>query len=472
MKGKKLHLILSAFSSKEMRDFCDFVQSPYFNKSTPLITFAAYLAEQHPHFPEDVFELSSLPPALLPNEELTDKRISYLISGLQQLVERFLVVDRLKEKSHLHEYMCINALRDKNLRELYHPRLNRYVEQMKQPEVYHREQMVVRFMAGDVLADSSDNKLKKVEESLQIAIDNLFELFLINILRYACANENRQTIQFIQPAHIPLIEELEPYFQQYSEKNPVIDLQYALFRCLREPEKDEYFDRLRVLLPQHQHYLGRRPLRIIYMATINISLRKMRTNPQKYTQTTLDLYTKGIDSKVLLDAGLLSEWTFNNTAKLALRAGKISWTENFVNNYYSLVLKDYQKNILGLNRAEIAFAQNDFHQVLEHLNDVSTTSIRYHVLVNILRIKALWELDEMNPAIAALAAFKVYLSRTRGIAPPIKKGAQNFCQALHRISVGGSAKKREDTLQFITTSSLIIDREWLLKTYRKENRIS
>ena len=152
MKGKKLYLILSAFSSKEMRAFCDFVQSPYFNKSSSLIAFAAHLAELHPDFPEDVFERSSLPPTLLPNEELTNKRISYLISDLQQLVERFLVVDRLKEKSHLHEYMCINALRDKNLRELYHPRLIRYVEQMKQPEVYHREQMVVRFMAGDVLA--------------------------------------------------------------------------------------------------------------------------------------------------------------------------------------------------------------------------------------------------------------------------------------------------------------------------------
>lgn len=49
-------------------------------------------------------------------------------------------------------------------------------------------------MVGDVLVDFFDNKFKKVEELFQIVIDNLFELFFINIFCYVCVNENWQII--------------------------------------------------------------------------------------------------------------------------------------------------------------------------------------------------------------------------------------------------------------------------------------
>lgn len=469
MKGKKLYLILSAFSDKEMQAFCDFVQSPYFNKNAHLISFAAHLAELHPHYGESPFEKEQLPADLIPDETLTDKRISYLISGLQQLVERFLVIDRLQDKTYTQEYVLINALRAKNLRELYLPRIKKLQKTLDSPPEYHREQLTVRFMLSDVVADIGGAKIESMESSLQTATDHLFELYLVNILRFAYKDQNRQGIQFLNPTSIPLLNELEPYFQEYRDRNPLILLYHQLYCCVREPEKDHYFDELCTLLPQYQHMLGDRQLRIIYLATINISLRMMRSKPDKYTQTTLDLYTEGIDNRALLENNNLSQWAFNNTVKLAIRAQRLDWVENFIQNYQQLLLKQDRKNATGLNQAELAFARGDFHGTLAYLNDVSTTSIRYHILVSILRIKSFWELQEMKPAIAALSAFKVYLSRTRGIAPPLKKGAQNFCQLLHRISVGGSKKKRLETKEQITQTALLIDKQWLIKTFQKEN---
>ncbi|MEO0726334.1 MAG: hypothetical protein AAFZ63_17460 [Bacteroidota bacterium] len=113
--------------------------------------------------------------------------------------------------------------------------------------------------------------------------------------------------------------------------------------------------------------------------------------------------------------------------------------------------------------------RGDFNEVLAQLNDVSTVEVRYHILVNTLKIKALWELEEHKSATAALLAFKVYLSRTKRIAPPLKKGAQNFCQFLHRISVGGTERKRLETKEKILQSKLLIDKQWVLKTFQKAN---
>ena len=297
MKGKKIRLILGMLSAKEMLDFSEFVQSPYFNKDPQLVSLTAYLQELHPDFSGPIFSLNKIPAELFETGIGSAKKVSYLLSNLQQLLEQFLVVQRLKSKAYLHEFMCINALRERNLRELYLNRLQRFQENLSQTDIYHREALTIRFMVSDIIADLADSRIEEMEESLQQAIDALFEFFLSNVLRYAYKSHNRQAIQFLNPPHIPLLQELEGLVQQYQERNPIIQLYYLLYACVREPEQDQYFDELRALLPQHQNELGERQLRIIYLATINISLRKMRSKPEKYTQTTLDLYTEGMDNR-------------------------------------------------------------------------------------------------------------------------------------------------------------------------------
>ncbi|MEL6970850.1 MAG: hypothetical protein AAFO02_11845, partial [Bacteroidota bacterium] len=469
MKGKKIILLLEALDRQEMQSFGDFIRSPYFNKNPLQVTLVEHLTQQHPQLPANVFEVENLPSGLFPKGQANAKKLSYLLSDLQQLVEQFLVVNRLQKRPLSREYICLNALREHELYDLYLPRLKKLHDRLAEPEVYHREALTVRYFVSDMQAGVKNTKVAAQEDQLQTAINHLYELFLTNVLRYAYEGESRQSIQFIQATHIPLLEQLEPLFEEFGKRNPLIKLYNLLYACVRDPQQDESFDQLRELVSENQHLMARDQLRTIYLATINLSLRKMRSNPGKYTQSTLDLYTEGIENRALIEANNLSQWTFTNTIRLALRAKQDDWAENFIGNYQGLLLKEERPNALGLNKAELAFVRGDFNEVLAQLNDVSTVEVRYHILVNTLKIKALWELEEHKSATAALLAFKVYLSRTKRIAPPLKKGAQNFCQFLHRISVGGTERKRLETKEKILQSKLLIDKQWVLKTFQKAN---
>lgn len=469
MKGKKIKSVISSLSSSEMLSLRDFVQSPYFNKNPHLMALVDYLSDKYPDFGDQVFEPQSLAKSPYFDQPITAKKLSYYLSDFQKLLDQFLVVERLQQKEYLREYMCINALRERNLRDQFMTRILRFQDRLDELGHFHREALTVRFMVSDVIAELSTYQNKETEASLQKAIDNLFELFLTNVLRYASESRNRMSVQYPNPPRIPLLEELEDLFQEYRQRSPVINLHYLLYACVQNPEEDEYFDELRKHLSIHQQAMGADQLRNFYLSTINISLRKMRSKPNKYTQATLDIYTEGIDNRALMEGNYLSPWTFTNTIKLALRAHRIQWAERFMHNYQKLLSKDQRNNVLGLTKGELAFAQGEYHEALAHLNNVSTTAIRYHILVSILRIKSLWELEEINPAIAALSAFKVYLSRTRGIALPWKKGAQSFCQLLHRISVGGTERKRLETRDLINNTALLIDKAWLMKVFAQEN---
>ena len=469
MKGKKIILLLSAFSRQEMQAFGEFVRSPYFNKSPLLMDLVDYLSQEHPHIPSHTFEPQHLPEHIFPDGQLSAKKLSYILSDLQDLLEQFLVIHRLQQKPYLRKYMYVNALREHDLHGLYVTELKKLHDRLSEFDQYHREALTIRYFVSDLHASVKHSKVADLENELQTAINHLYEFFLTNVLRYAYEGLNRQAIQFLQASQIPLLEQLEPLFTEYGEQNPLIKLYHLLYVCAQKPQEDEPFDQLRSLLSQKQHVLGTEQLRIIYFATINLGLRKMRTKPQKYTQTTLDLYTEGIENGALIEGNNLSQWTFSNTIKLALRAQKYDWAEHFIENYQELLLKEQRSNALGLNLAELAFAREAFHDVLGHLNDVATTEVRYHILVNTLKIKTLWELEEIQPATAALLALKVYLSRTKRIAPPLRTAVQNFCQMLHRIAIGGTERKRLETREKIAQTKLLMDKPWLLKIFAREN---
>ena len=52
LKKSNLLVILSSFTSAEIKEFDDFIQSPFFNKNQSVIKLYSYLKKQYPYFEE------------------------------------------------------------------------------------------------------------------------------------------------------------------------------------------------------------------------------------------------------------------------------------------------------------------------------------------------------------------------------------------------------------------------------------
>lgn len=469
MKGKKVYLIIQSFSKKEMQQFSDFVQSPYFNKNPQLSLLTAHLARIHPEFSPDIFELSALPPNLLIDEALTEKKIAYLLTNLYQLIEKFLIHARMDTKEYLSQYHLVNELMKRGLDTLYEPLLKSLRKKLNQPYYHNKEQFTLKYLTADLAASFTNNSPAERDALLQESIDQLLEFYQVNILRYGHEMHSRKYVQSTDNVELPFVQKLEEYLEDNEPHNPIIKIYYRLYLLAKYPEEEGQFTRLLELIQVYQEKIGTLELKTIYLSTINQSLRKMRLAPEKYTKVTLDLYQQGIDNNALIEDGQLSQWTFTNTVKLALRAAQYDWAEGFINSYYHLLPAAERKNALALNQAELAFATGHPAKALDYLQDVKTSNSRYHILENIIRIKCLWETEEYQSALSTLASFKVYLSRAKDMAPQIKKSCQNFCQLLHRISVKGSEKKCQETKERILSTRLLAEKKWLLHTFYKEN---
>jgi hypothetical protein len=166
---------------------------------------------------------------------------------------------------------------------------------------------------------------------------------------------------------------------------------------------------------------------------------------------------------------VLSESTYNNVVRLAVRVQRFSWAEDFIFTYNKALSPNVQKNARHLNLAELAFSKMAYGMALSQLNEVKTTIPRNHIIAKILLIKTFYEMGEMEPCLSALAAFTVYLSRTRGISTPVKKSCQHFCQLFHRILSQGTTAKQLRIKSQITLKEPLAERQWLLSVFSREH---
>jgi hypothetical protein len=470
MKNEKTLVLLRSLSRKELSDFRDFVHSPYFNKNGRITDFADYLYGFAPDFEEVCLALEQIPQHLGNQGPMDKKALSYLKSGLLKLLRSFLGYENIRTTPHfLTYYTALGLLEKRNEHAL--TLLEKLKAELDQGTGSGHQAILLQYLTNDLLHSLKANDKLTAESLLQESINKLEQYYLVNKLSYSCEIENRSLI--LRQAFDfdnPLMKPIEEMLESKENLDPLIALYFQLYLTTKYDREEKYFHQLKDRL-QHpdNRFIDPAEFRGIYLATINISLRKMRENPDKFRAICLELYEKGIESKVLFENGRLSEWTYQNTIKLALRLQRYSWTEQFIYRYNDYLEQSAKRNARYSNLAELAFCQKDYDLTFEHLNHIDTSHFKYFISTKILLIKAFYETGNLDSCQSNLGSFTVYLSRRKDVTKAHKKGYQHFCQLLHRTLLHRNSKQQLKIKQQITTLTPLAEREWLMEVFKKEN---
>ena len=90
MEKSKLIQVLKTFSTSELREFKDFVASPFFNKNQELILFYGYIKKNAPSFSLKKIKKEVVYQTVFPNQNYDEKHLKYLMSFLLKLAEEFI----------------------------------------------------------------------------------------------------------------------------------------------------------------------------------------------------------------------------------------------------------------------------------------------------------------------------------------------------------------------------------------------
>ncbi|MEM1322380.1 MAG: hypothetical protein AAGG75_19110 [Bacteroidota bacterium] len=463
MINSKLITLLSTFSTRELREFKDFVASPFFNKNEELVRFYGYLKKWAPEFPPRKIDRHKVFTQLYPDQPFDEKQMNYLMSFLLKLAEQYLGQARYQKEESLRLCHTLASCAERNLSKHYDYLYRKTQSKLETLPYRNSHFFYHKFLLSDI-ADQYFQKqgIRRYDEHLQKASDALDLFYLSTKLMYSCEMLDRENIMSAQ-YHQPIIPYIADYLQDPNfEASPPIRAYHQILLAFTTEAADYHFKQLKKQLLQHSDQLARTELNRIYLHGINFCIRKIQQGEAQYAEQALELYIDGIEKKVLFKDGVLTPWTYKNVVKLSLSLRKFEFTENFVRAYSNHLEEGFRENALHYNLAELYYYRKQYNEAMNHLNKVEFSDVSYNLGARKLLLKIYCDSNETEALHSQIAAFRIYLKRNKLIPSNVKAPYHNFVLLLGQL-LRSKRDKRDKLREKIRTTRELTDRLWLLQ---------
>ncbi len=462
MEKSKIIAALKTFSTPELRELGVFVASPFFNKNEELIRFYTYLKKYAPHFPPKKIEREYVFRQLYPKKKYDPKQLNYLLSDLGKLLVQFLGYQNYKSDQVLEQYHILTALVNRNLEKEYQQRFKKTIKLLEGNSLRNTQYYYHRYLLAEVEEQHFKKQKKRVfDPQLQEVSDYFDWYYLSKKLEHTVEMLDRQRL-IANDYELRLVDELMPYLQKNDyTTHPPIALNQAIYLLLKNQDAPSFFH-LKELLERDASYFSEAELQQFYLAAINFCVRQVRRGNTLFQAELLTLYEKGISSRILYEDDYLSPWAFKNAVKLGIVMKRMSWTTQFITDYYQALAPSFQKDAYHFNLAELAYARKDYPKAQTHLNEVAFSDIFYGLGTRVLLLKIYWETNEIESLLALIASFKIYLRRDKLLSTELQTSYLNFLKILSEMQKL-TIEKRANLIATIQDMSPVISKTWLLE---------
>ncbi len=463
MHKSKLIELLKTFSTSELREFKDFVGSPFFNKNKELILFYDYLKKIAPVFPLKKIHREYIYANLFKNKKYDEKHLNYLMSFLLKLAEEYIGITKYKSTGILPDYHILSSCLDRQLNKHYQNYYQKAKKKLDANPICDIEHYYQNFL----LAQVSDKhfgmqKIRRYDANIQAAADNLDLFYLTQKLKYACEMLDREKTLSVSYQQ-NMLKEITLYLEHFEiESSPAIAIYYHIYLTLTKENGDPYFEKLKVLLNEHTNKFSQFELKEMYLMALNFCIRKVRKKDEHYVEEAFVLFKKGIENRSLYENDLLSPWTFKNVIKLGLRLKQFDWIEGFIKKYKDDLDEEIRENALNYNLADLYYYKKELGKAQDLLQRVEFSDVFYALSSKVILLKIYYEKKEDEALYSLLASFKVYLHRNKVISNNVRKSYLNFISLLNQI-IKGKLKNPSVLKEKIINTELLTARSWLLE---------
>ncbi|HXH19780.1 MAG TPA: hypothetical protein VNJ07_11935 [Chitinophagales bacterium] len=466
MHNSKLIDALRTLTPKQLRKLEDFIASPFFNKNDDAYQLYAAIRKYEPSFNHRDLEKERIYKIAFPKEKYDEKKLGYLMSDIQRLIDKFLSYIKFIEHPVLHDYYLLTSYIDAGL-DKHFSKAMKDAQQLQRENPYRDADYFYNEFLLESLNNAYFDKQRKhvYDESLQRAIDNLDLYYLAQKLKYSCELFNRKNI-VAADYRLRLLDEILLYVKDKDfEDAPAIAIYYQILMALTESENETHFRKLKELLKTYGSKFPLLEARDMYQYAQNYCIKRINSGSQEYLNELFQLYQTTLEAKIVFDGKYISPWTYKNIVGVALRVQEYKWVEKFIHEYKEHLSPEMRENAFAYNLASFYFNKGDFSKALELLRNVEFTDIVYSLDSKAMLLRIYYELEEVEPLWSLLDAFQVYLRRNKLISDSQKTIYHNlihFVKEAVRIPKGDKAAAQK-LKEKIEKTKQVAYMQWLMK---------
>lgn len=463
MENSQLIFILNSFDKKEIREIRKWLQSPSHNQREDVLDLYEYLTSGNRLLNERQLQKEKVHKKIFPKTPFDDAKLRQTIFFLMKAIEDYLVFKEMKSDEVGERLILARVYRKLNLdkpfrrsirlatssHEKFPFRNNHYLDnayELQLEEFHFRERQ----------QRTAEMNLQELSDSFEIN-------FIAEKLRLSSVMKSHQKV-FKVNYEMGLLDKILSYVSENQLLHiPAIAIYYYIYQCSLHPEEESYFTQLKKSIQSSIELFPESEKRDIFLHAINYCIGKMNAGEEKYIREAFELYKKGIETNLLIENGILSQYTFLNVTRIGLRLGEFDWTSHFIEHYQKFLEKKHKDNIVDYSLAKLHFERGSYDEAMRLLIYADFNDILLQLNAKTMLIKIYFEKEEEDALESLLDSMRTYIQRKQ-VMGYHKANYLNIIKFTKKIlNLHPYQKEQIQKLrQEIENISPLTEKEWLL----------
>ena len=453
----------------ELRRFGKFVRSPFFTHRSEMERMYAYLARCR-YAGKELPDKELLFQKSFPGRRYDDLLLRGTMSDLRELLEEFLLWQRLRADELGARLALATEFRERNLNKLFLQAARKAQQQLEQEGMrnarFHRKNL-------DYLIEIAQFQTRTTRTStlpLQAIADSIDTLYLAEKLRHSCIQLSHQAVFKTQYQFGLLPQVLDQVENGAYLGTPAIALYYFCYRFLTEQYSLDYFRKFRAELAQNGRLFPDQELKILYLLAINFCIRQINEGVEPFVREGWELYREGLAKGFLLENQRISPFTFNNIVAFGIRLDVYAEVEQFIRQYDSFLEPSQRDSFVNFNLARLEYRRGHHSAALRLLQTADFRDLVNNLIAKTLQLKIYFELGEFDLLESHLDTFRSFIRR-RELSDYHRKNYLNIIGLVKKLAAlpPGERVERAALRAEIQQTEVLSEREWLLEQVERKN---
>ncbi len=467
---------LKTFTAKEMREFHEYILSPYFNKNEGVIKLFDFIRKQFPRFEEKKLEKNYVYSRIFPNAEYNDGLMRTIMFNLSGLADDYLAHIQFKQNFFLEKWCLLYELNERMLDKQIDKNYKELGDKFKEIKISDSDYFMYKFLIeNEYFYYMNRLNLDKAERFIaDSGIEDMFNhltyfylLRSFKLFEYSLNAKDIYNINFKTALFEEIFKNLDP--NDYKEV-PAIELYYYMSMLHINKEDTSIYFKLRELLVETENTLNKYVLATTYVNLENYCKIKIREGDNKFVEELFDILKMELDKKLYCAHGYMSAKFYRCVVDTALKLKEFEWTFKFIYDHKNNLSPADAENTYNYSLALYEFTSANLNKSLEHLSKVKYDEVYQKAEVRCLTSLLYYELGMIEQLYSQIDSFRHFLKNDDHIPRERKILFSNFVNYIKILAdIRFDEKKQEPAYiqKQINETKNIFNREWFVEKIKE-----
>jgi hypothetical protein len=464
--------LLSRFTPKEIKEFDEFIKSPFFNKNQSVINLFEYLRKQYPAFDKECIEKKTVYANIFPGVDYNDGFMRTLMFNLGSLAEDYISYTYYKNNYYTEKSFLLHELNNRELNRLFERNYKAVSKQLNDEQIkdadYYFNKYNIEFENLYYLHRINPDKIEKivVQSDVEEVFDNLTNYYLIQSMDHYIYFLNIMELYRFR-FNTDELEKIVKILKTEKYKDiPTIEIYYNVLMLFLKEEDTSYFHKILELLKKNENVLHKSQLHHTYLNLKNYCRRRIQKEDNRFIKELFKIYQIELNKKIYPMQNEMSFRYYTGVIETALKLKEYKWTKDFIEKYKCELGEDSRENAYLYGLALYEFAMKNYEQSLEPLSKVRYNDVYHKLKYRSLLVMLFYELDYTELLLSHIDSFNHFLLNDKLITAERKEHYSNFLKSIKAIIVYKGCGKGQD-IDFlrkkIIENHIIYNKEWLIE---------